>query len=109
MRWFGKSYGAGYEAEAEHVDTPVGLTCRHCGEAIGADDSGVILGGPLRWVSARHYECFFRGIVGGLNHQLGACTCCGGDQPPDPEGMTRREAALRAVEAWARRDRTQVE
>lgn len=44
-----------------------------------------------------HWECGFRAIIGGLNHQMGRCTCCGGTEPPDPPNMTSRQAALAAV------------
>lgn len=53
---------------------------------------------PWHW----HFECWMRGIIGGLNHLQGGCTCCGGSDPPDPPGMTRREAARAAVEEWQR-------
>jgi hypothetical protein len=32
-------------------------------------------------------------ILGGINHLNGDCTCHGGTQPPDPPGVTRRDAA----------------
>jgi hypothetical protein len=48
---------------------------------------------PRRW----HWECWQRQVIGGVNHQRHACTCCGGTEPPDPPGMTRREAARAAV------------
>jgi hypothetical protein len=44
-----------------------------------------------------HRECFVRMLVGGLNHQRRDCTCCGGALPPDPPGLSRREAARQAV------------
>jgi hypothetical protein len=109
MKWFGRPYGAGYEHDFPHVETPVGIACAHCGEAIAEGDSGVIISGPIRAIRPRHYECFFRPIAGGVNHQLGRCFCCGGDQPPDPDGMTRREAAKAALEAWEQRGRFRAE
>ena len=44
-----------------------------------------------------HRECGLRSVVGGLNHQLGNCSCCGGTEDPDPPNMTRREAAKAAA------------
>lgn len=105
MKWFGPSVGARYETEDPHVEAPIGMLCRRCDEAIADGESGVIPDDLLRWENPMHRECFLRGIVGGLNHQLGRCTCCGGDQPPDPPELTRREAARQAVEAWEQRGR----
>src|SRR4051812_36343552 len=48
-----------------------------------------------------HVECFFRHIMGGLNHLKGQCSCCGGTEPPDPPGMTAREAAIAAWRYYA--------
>jgi hypothetical protein len=48
-----------------------------------------------------HEECLVRGMIGGLNHLQGKCICCGGTEPPDPPGMSRREAAIAAV-TWFR-------
>lgn len=55
--------------------------------------------GPRR----QHWECGLRAIVGGLNHLNGRCSCCGGDQPPDPPGVSRRMAAKMAAQAWIAR------
>ena len=44
-----------------------------------------------------HYECHMRLVFGGANHQDGTCSCCGGSQPPDPPGLTKREAARLAM------------
>lgn len=105
MRWFGKAYGAPYEADTPHADTPVGELCWRCDEPIGPDDSGLLIphwGGADRgsW-HPYHYDCHMRGIIGGLNHLRGSCTCCGGTEPPDPPNMTKREAASAAVALWA--------
>lgn len=104
MRWFGIAYGAPYEADTPHTDTPVDEPCGWCSELIGPGDSGVLIphwGGADRgsW-RPYHYDCHFRGIVGGLNHLRGACTCCGGTEPPDPPNMTTRNAATAAVALW---------
>lgn len=79
-------------------------TCPHCGEPL---EHGVVVPHvgvegtvePWRW----HWECWMRQLVGGLNHLRGTCTCCGGTDPPDPPGMTRREAARAAAAEWQNR------
>lgn len=47
-----------------------------------------------------HRECGLRAVAGGLNHQLGQCTCCGGTLPPDPVKLTRHQAARLACVAF---------
>jgi hypothetical protein len=73
-----------------------GAGCDHCGEDF--DEQGGFLlpslnGPPL----AFHHDCLQRTIVGGVNHQRGRCTCCGGDQPPDPPSLSKRDAATTAA------------
>lgn len=51
-----------------------------------------------------HWECGLRSAVGGLNHLNGLCSCCGGTLAPDPEGVSRREAARMAAQAWIGRN-----
>lgn len=70
-------------------------TCHWCDEPVLAGDKlapGFVGSQPTHW------ECGLRSVAGGLNHQRGQCSCCGGTLDPDPEGMTRREAARAA--AW---------
>lgn len=84
--------------------TIISMVCAWCEEPILPGDQlssatitsitpeGVV---KQRW----HYECAMRSVIGGLNHVLGRCTCCRGERvglPPDPEHLTRREAALAA-------------
>jgi hypothetical protein len=45
----------------------------------------------------RHWECGLRSACGGVNHMLKQCSCCGGSYPPDPESLTRRQAAKAAA------------
>lgn len=73
-------------------------TCLYCDEPVLPGDPVA----PLSNVTA-HWECGLRSVVGGLNHLNGLCTCCGGTLLPDPEGMTRREAAKVAAQAWVAR------
>lgn len=97
--WFGESWGAPVCDPDEHVETPFGAVCLWCDELVDEDDSGfVYANGPVA-----HRDCFIRQAVGGLNHVEGRCTCCGGTDPPDPPGISRREAARLAVAAFLRR------
>ena len=88
--WFGPPWNLLACEPADEIPVPVGEACHHCGEAFQPGDQGIANPGP------RHHECFMRSITGGANHIIGRCTCCGGNQPPDPPGLTRREAALLA-------------
>lgn len=105
MKWFGPAYGAPYEADCPHVDTPVGTPCEWCGELLQGPDSGVLIplvGGGVQTQLPYHYECHLRQITGGLNHLRGNCLCCGGTEPSDPPWLTRRQAAQQAVAVWQR-------
>ena len=74
--------------------------CGMCQEPLGEEgDSGMVVNMPT------HQECAMRAIVGGLNHLRGTCTCCGGTEPPDPIGMTQREAARAACTYYRERER----
>jgi hypothetical protein len=50
-----------------------------------------------------HRECMLRQIVGSVGHQLGTCSCHGGEGPCDPPGMTVREAARAAADLFRER------
>lgn len=111
--WFGEPWGAGGPAyicssEADHIPTPVGSICLYCEEPIEEGDSGVttpyIDAGTNVHMAAVHVECHLRQGLGGVNHIEGRCLCCGGDQDPDPPGLTAREAAIAAVAAFERRE-----
>jgi hypothetical protein len=104
MKWFGKAWGAPYEADTPRVPVPVGELCARCDEPIEPGDDGVVvphLDGEWS-LKPLHYECHLRGIIGGLNHLLGVCTCCGGSAPPDPPELTKRDAAIAAAVHWER-------
>lgn len=73
-------------------------TCIWCDEGIHASDR------RAPEPQAMHWECGLRSVVGGLNHLNGQCSCCGGALPPDPDGMTRRQAARAAAQAWMARN-----
>jgi hypothetical protein len=93
--------------------TPVGWECLHCHEPIAEGDSGEITAyveqiaeGPPEQdgsrpaaarLVAQHRECVIRHVAGSLGHQLGVCHCPG--KPgwmDDPEGLTKRQAAILA-------------
>jgi hypothetical protein len=101
--WFGKHWGAPICDDTPHAVTPVGMACGFCDEPIAAGDDGVLipsLGGDGQHRVAFHYECNLRSVIGGVNHQLGICTCCGGSLPPDDPRFSKREAARNAVRFW---------
>jgi hypothetical protein len=77
--------------------------CPRCDEPIDpAEDTNVSIPdvpaeGPAKLLTW-HGPCFGRQIVGGLNHLMQLCSCYGGEAPPDPPMMTKREAAKAAVD-----------
>ncbi len=102
VRWFGQSWGAPVCSDPfDHVATPVGRACLWCYELIVDGDAGLIVPHTTRQGVAdepRHVDCFVREVLGGLNHLRGRCTCSGGTEPPDPPGLTLRQAATAAVD-----------
>jgi hypothetical protein len=72
--------------------------CSWCGEPVLPGEQR----DPNR-VQPTHWECGIRSALGGVNHQLGKCSCCGGTEPPDQEGLTRRQAAIQAAELFMRK------
>lgn len=90
IQYFGERWDApAFDYNAEKVLTPVGGFCLHCEERIEYGDSGTFVNG----FSPVHIECWLRMMLGGVNHLLGTCSCAGGDQQPDPEHISRRDAA----------------
>lgn len=69
-------------------------TCQRCGEALDEGEGEFIHPGFF------HVECAARMAIGGMNHLLGRCVCCGGTEPPDPPGLTKREAARHALAVY---------
>lgn len=100
MKWFGLKPWSPMCQDCPRVEIPVGEPCLHCGEPIEAGGDGVMIPhgdtGDRPW----HWECNLRGIIGGLNHLNGACSCCGGTDDPDPPEMTKRQAAQAAVDYY---------
>lgn len=88
--------GEGYDL----VPVPVGEKCMHCEEPIGPEDEGFLIRHLCEHGSNHapyHRECFIRGVVGSVAHQLRQCSCfvpgatCG-DNPK----LTKRQAAKSA-------------
>jgi hypothetical protein len=103
IQWFGKDWGAPICEDADHVETPAGALCGFCEEPIEAADDGFVMTVLGEFVAdqAFHYECHMRQVFGGVNHQLGCCYCCGGNEPPDPPHLSKREAARQAADMVA--------
>lgn len=78
------------------------LVCTWCGEPLDEMLQDLGPAGQSGGVPIDR-DCLLRMIVGGVNHQLGRCSCCGGPEPPDPVGMTRREAAKAAADHFRAR------
>lgn len=68
------------------------MNCQHCGEAMEGEG----------WQPPMHAECQARLLLGGLNHVLERCLCHGGTEPPDPVGLSKREAAKLACIVFKR-------
>ncbi len=74
------------------------MTCLLCGEEFDDPNETVL---PVNGgAAAAHQACLMRCVVGGLNHQRGTCTCCGGKDTPDPPSLSRREAGRVAFMHW---------
>jgi len=103
VTWFGQSWDASVCPPDTHVDTPVGQLCGWCDEAIGDNDSGVVL--PVAFAVVPHNVCYHRNcwlrqVIGSVGHQDGRCSCRDGHGDGDPSNMTRRQAADAAVEMF---------
>jgi hypothetical protein len=57
------------------------------------DDGWILHGG-----SVLHRECNLRGIIGSVAHQQKRCSCFGGTDSDEEDGMTRRERAQAAMD-----------
>lgn len=100
----------------QELPTPAGEPCSWCGEPVALGDSGVVIphmgrtGGPCDaegWggrMRPAHWACHLRSVLGGVAHQLGLCTCCGGDRATAEAaaaGLTARQEALAAFHLHA--------
>jgi hypothetical protein len=68
--------------------------CPHCDEPILPGDLVAPVIGPKM-----HHECGFRMVAGSVGHQKGECLCHGVEDTSEL-GMTRRQAALAAIEYY---------
>lgn len=88
-----------------HDDMPVLPACAWCGEPIAAGET------HKRGPENLHSPCLIRMVVGGLNHQRGRCSCChpgSGFEPPDPPGLSKRDAASAAADEFFRSYKKQM-
>jgi hypothetical protein len=60
MKWFGSPWSSPLCRDCPRVPVPVGKLCKHCGEAIGAGDSGVVYSDGL----SAHRNCSLRAVAG---------------------------------------------
>lgn len=74
-------------------------TCGRCDEEIEPGEPVEVMGSS-EGDKSFHWECAARMVIGGMNHLLGRCTCCGGTEPPDPPNLTKREAARNALAVY---------
>lgn len=70
--------------------------CGRCGEPIEPGEPVEVMG-SFEGDKSFHWECAARMAIGGANHLLGRCTCCGGTEPPDDPALTKREQARTAL------------
>lgn len=93
------------EADAPpRADTPVGEHCGFCTMAICEGDQGIItpaiLAGGQPGTVPWHKECLLRQTVGSPFHQLGKCSCHGGENFDPQSPAERRAEALAAWDLW---------
>lgn len=71
--------------------------CAYCDEPVAIQDVGV---------QQFHQECKFRMVVGSVAHVTRRCSCyVMGSTEGDPPGMTLRQAASAALEAWLKKEK----
>jgi hypothetical protein len=87
---------------------PVGRLCSYCEESIQPQDAGFRVEVLTNLIALdalfQHRECFVRQIVRSAAHIEERCSCCvpGAIEGDDP-GLTRRQGAKQAVDAWRRK------
>ena len=77
--------------------------CLHCGDPLLPLNLAIMCGDVSLAESTKfpdkkmHHVCFFRTVIGGVNHIRKLCRCFGGIEPDgDLPGFSKREAALHA-------------
>lgn len=99
MKYFGTAWNP-HIASLEKAPAPVGDSCAWCEEPIMEGDNGLTIPHISETVMDRpyHHECFLRTIVGSLAHQQQRCSCFGGVDEEDSPNVSKRQAAIDAVE-----------
>lgn len=99
MKYFGVAWNP-HIASLEQVSAPIGEDCGWCEEPIMEGDDGLTIPHVSETVTEKpyHQECFLRTIVGSLAHQQQRCSCFGGLDDEDSPGISKRQAAIEAVE-----------
>jgi hypothetical protein len=104
LTYFGEPWPSFICEEAPHTDTPVGSLCGFCSLPFEADDQGVttpaILEGGQPGTLGYHKECWLRTTAGSPFHQLGKCSCQGGENFDPQSPAERRAEALAAWDLW---------
>lgn len=99
VSYFGEPWPSTLCDESAQSRTPVGTACIHCGESIVDGDSGVFYSNETP--TPAHRNCFLRAVIGSVAHIQKRCSCfVPGSHEDDPPGLTKRQAADAAVEAW---------
>src|SRR5262245_28332420 len=94
LKWFGPSWRAPINDDADECPVPVGERCEWCQEVFGDHDQGVKMSGK-----SYHVYCHVRLVIGSVSHQLKKCSCYGGTWEDPPE-LTLRESAKLAAELF---------
>lgn len=111
VSYFGPSWRR--QPHEVQVPTPVGQLCGLCEEPVEHSDTGTLQAFSNRSPGAQwhvswrpvHYECSMRAVIGSVAHIEGRCSCyTPGAGEGDPPGVSRRQAARLAVEAFRKRE-----
>lgn len=95
-------FGSEWPDDLPKTSQPVGVHCLNCNEPILENESGVrivYIGEERTGFAYQHRECHLRGVFGSVGHQQKKCSCYGGSEE-DPPGLTKRQAAIAAVQLY---------